>query len=292
MNGWDRFWFTDVSPDIFSVLRILFGLLGCISLFGLLDLQLLWSCQGLIASRASTLCHLFGNLYPRSVLLFSAISFAAMVVGYHTRLAVASSFASVFLIAHWNNLPLSAAHQVLRSMLFCLIWADCGRTYSVDAWLARGKRRTVDVEHRAPIWPLRLLQIQVAAIYLITGLWKLNNVLWRDGTALHYVLQNPQFRRFAVFASPALDPWTIWATYVALAWELSFAFLVFHRRTRRAILAIGVVMHLGLWAGLELGPFSWLMLASYIAFLDPNDVTKALRGVTTRIEEEKIAASG
>ena len=62
---------------------------------------------------------------------FSAISFAAMAVGYQTRLAVACAFGSIFLLAKWNDLPHSAAHQVLRSILFCLIWADCGRVWSV-----------------------------------------------------------------------------------------------------------------------------------------------------------------
>src|SRR4029077_13583343 len=121
-SRWDLFWFADVAPEIFSVLRILFGLLGCLSLLGLLDLPLFWSCQGLVASRGSSLCQSVGDLYPRSVLLFSAASFVAMAVGYYTRLAVVASFGSVFLIAHWNNLPLSAAHQVLRTMLFCLMW--------------------------------------------------------------------------------------------------------------------------------------------------------------------------
>jgi hypothetical protein len=292
ISRWDRFWFADVAPDIFSVLRILFGLLGCFSLLGLLDFPLFWSCQGLVASRGSSLCQSMGDLYPRSVLLFSVVSFVAMALGWYTRLAVVGAFASVFLIARWNNLPLSAAHQVLRTVLFCLVWADCGRTYSVDAWLARKNAPPAGGEPRTPIWPLRLLQIQVAAVYLVTGLWKLNSVMWRDGTALHYVFENPQFRRFAVLASPGWDSLTTWATYGTLAWELSFAFLVFHPRTRRGILAVSVVMHLGVWAALEVGPFSWMMMASYIAFLDPEDLRRRLRSVATAVLGDKTTSSG
>src|SRR5262249_37416203 len=158
------------------------------------------------------------------------------------------------LLAKWNDLPLSAAHQALRAFLFCLVWADGGRVCSLDAILDG----TVGQPKPVPIWPLRLIQIQVAAIYLVTGLWKLNNVMWRDGSALHYVFENPQFRRFAVLASPSLDLWTTLATYGTLAWELSFAFLILHPRTRKWVLAIGVAVHLSLWMLLELGTFSWV----------------------------------
>lgn len=282
-DWWNELWFTEVAPDIFAVLRILFGLLGCLSLVGLFDLPLFWSCDGLVASRGSSVCQSLtpagvGWLYPGAVLCVSAISFVAMTIGYRTRLAVACAFVSVFLIAKWNDFPLSAAHQALRSILFCLVWADCGRVWSVDSWLNRSTAKQGTDERRVPVWPLRLMQIQVAAIYFVTGLWKVNNIMWRDGTALHYVFANPQFRRFAFFASPALDSWTTLATYGTLAWELGFAVLVLHPRTRRWVLTVGIVIHLGMWASLELGLFSWVMLASYVAFLDPEYIRRRLTG--------------
>jgi hypothetical protein len=274
-KSWDRFWFAEIPPHIFAVLRILFGLLGCISLAGLFDLPLFWTCDGLVASRDSSLCLVLaprglGWLPGYAVCGFAAISFIAMAIGFRTRLAVICAFGAVFLMAKWNDLPMSAAHQVLRAILFCLVWADCGRVLSIDAWLrSREPSNEVDLGP-LPIWPLRLIQVQVALIYFVTALWKLNNVLWRDGSALHYVFENPQFRRFAALGSPGLDPWTTLATYATLGWELAFAFLVLHRRTRRWALISGTAMHLGMWGLLELGPFSWLMLASYVAFLDPH----------------------
>jgi Vitamin K-dependent gamma-carboxylase len=280
-SKWDLFWFSEIAPHVYSVLRILFGLLGCASLVGLLDLPLFWSCQGLVASRGGLLCQSVGDLYPHAILAVSAVSFLAMAAGYQTRLAVACAFGSVFVMANWNDLPLSAAHQLLRAILFCLLWADCGRTWSVDAWLSRRRVSSDARTCRVPVWPLRLVQIQIAAVYPVTSLWKLNNVMWRDGTALHYVFENPQFRRFAVLASPSWDSWTTAATYATLFWELSFAFLVFYPRTRRWVLAVSVLMHLGVWATLEVGPFSWVMLAGYVAFLDTWEAVKAIKTTAT-----------
>jgi hypothetical protein len=275
---WNRFWFSETDPRIYAGLRILFGLLGLISLLGLLNLPLFWRCDGLTASRGDAVCQYFearglGWLPGSATLGLSALSFLAMAAGLFSRVATVAAFASMYLLARWNALPLSAAHQVLRCMLFCLIWADTGRVWSVDAWW--GRRRGRPARSAPPlIWPQQLIRIQVAAIYLVTGLWKLNNVLWRDGSALHYVYENHQFRRFAMPESGWVDATTTLATYLTLAWELTFSFLVMHRRTRRVALALGVAIHLGMWLTLELGPFSWIMLASYVAFLEPNTLAR------------------
>jgi len=57
--------------------------------------------------------------------------------------------------------------------------------------------------------------------------------------------------------------------YVSIRFELSFAILVFFRRTRPFALLGGIALHAGLFAALELGPFSLLMVASYACYLDP-----------------------
>lgn len=284
VEWWNGFWFAEVAPDIFAVLRILFGLVGGLGVIGLLNLPAFWSCTGIVASREGPVCHALNSvglpwLYGYSILGFAALSFAALTLGYKSRIAAVCSYAAVTLIASWNDLPLSAAHQFLRALLFCLLWSDCGRVWSVDAWMSRGEGEGA----RVRIWPLRLIQIQVALMYLVTALWKLNNVMWRDGSALHYVFQNPQFPRFAWLSSPALDPWMTLATYATFAWEASFAFLILFPRTRRWVLAVGIVAHLGMWATLELGPFSWVVLASYVAFLDPEDVRRWLAAIASRM---------
>ena len=52
------------------------------------------------------------------------------------------------------------------------------------------------------------------------------------------------------------------ATYVTVIWELAFAFLVLFRLTRPIALVGGVLIHLGMMAGIEVGPFSLIMLAT------------------------------
>ena len=272
-DWWNRFWFSETDPRIYAALRGLFGMLGIVSLLGLLDPQF-WRCDGLTASRGDAVCGFFesrglGALPGYATLGFALLSFLAMAVGLFSRTATVCAFGSMYLLARWNALPLSAAHQILRTLLFCLIWADTGRVWSADAWLASRRGQPVNASAPSLIWPQQLIRIQIAAIYLVTGLWKLNNVLWRDGSALHYVLENNQFRRFSFPATAWVDALSTMTTYATLAWELGFVLLVFHSRARQWVLAVGIAIHLGMWVTLELGPFTWIMLASYVAFVDP-----------------------
>jgi len=282
---WAQFWLGSVDSHIYAVLRVLIGLVAFGTLAGLGDLSLYWHCDGLVMSSDGSVCQAAraaGLGWLPGTLLFAAtaLSFVVVIVGYKTVYSVSAAFLCLSIVVYWNPVPLSSAQQVLRNMLFCLVWADCGRVLSLDARLARRRRGRTALGAAAlvPVWPLRLLQIQIAAVYLVTGLWKLANVTWRDGTALHYVLENNQFRRFPIETFP-LDGVLTLATYFTLFWELGFAFMLLHPWTRRSALVIGVALHVGMWATLEIGSFSAVMLASYVAFVDPERVRRWVAGV-------------
>jgi hypothetical protein len=109
-------------------------------------------------------------------------------------------------------------------------------------------------------------------IYLNAGIWKIFNPYWRDGSAVHYVVQSNVYRRFPQGMPLAFDHVASFLTYGTLAWELTFPFLLLFARTRRIALIAGILIHLGMLLTIEVGPFHLIMLASYLAFLDPNVV--------------------
>ena len=123
------------------------------------------------------------------------------------------------------------------------------------------------------ITPVRLMQMQVVLIYMNSGLWKLGGPTWRDGSTIHYVLNLNTYQRFPGTLPVALDPLLTLGTYLTLFWELTFGFMLLNRWTRRVALLFGVALHVGLWVSMELGTFSWVILASYIAFVDPQTVS-------------------
>jgi hypothetical protein len=283
MQRWFRYWFAGIPPHIYSLLRILFGALAFASLIGVRHFGVFWDLDGFVprgdgGPGLKTLVASLGlgHIAPRILFFGGLASYATMTVGFQTSLAVMLSLGASIAEVIWNPLPLSAAPMVVLSVLFCLVWADCGSVWSLDAWLARrhGAASAAETTVLYPIAPLRLIRFQVALVYLNSGLWKLYNEHWRDGSAVHYVLSNNVYRRFPVQVPPAFDWTTTALTYAVLFWELGFAFMILYQPTRRIALITGVLMHLGMTAAMEVGPFGWVMIASYAAFLDPDRVAQ------------------
>lgn len=284
IRRWERFWFEPVSPEIFGLLRIVLGAAGLISVIGFLPVVMFWSPDGIApvpgadGFRAFVLSSGFGSWAAWTLFLFLVAAFTCMTIGLFTRWSVAACFIGSVFQSHWNPLPLTSGHTVLVAVLFCIVWADCGSRLSVDAWRRRN-RSPLEEGALQPIWPIRLIQVQVAVVYATSGLFKLLGAAWRAGSAVHYTTtQNVYGRIFHVIALPAGLDWLFTLlTYTALFWELAFPLLVLWRRTRMLALVAGVAIHLGIWATMEVGPFTWVMIASYAAFLDPSYVTRLVR---------------
>jgi hypothetical protein len=279
---WELFWFEPVPVEIFAVLRIVFGILGLVSLAGQLPTSTFWRPDGIVPIPSpggfrETVINM-GLGVPVGEFLFwgFAAALLAMTVGLGSRLVVPLAFAFANVQFLWGRLQLSGANAVFVVMLFCLVWAETGATLSIDAWLER--RRTRRPPNAAPklatVLPLRMIQLQLAVIYFNSGLFKIHDASWRDGTALHWAMTNNVFHRFP-FALPLVNDATLTAaTYTTVFWEIGFPFLLLNRFTRRIALVVGVILHLGIWTMMEVGPFSPIMLAAYIAFLNPQHVTQ------------------
>jgi Vitamin K-dependent gamma-carboxylase len=279
-SAWERFWFAEIPPHCYALLRILFGMLAVVSLLQERELAAFWDVDGLVPGmqdgigvKASLFAYGLGHVAGRALFFVSLASYGCMALGLWSTMSVGLSFLALTAQWYWNRLPLSGAHSAMQAIVLCLVWADCGSVWSVDAWLARRRRANAILPVIGySIAPLRLIRLQVALVYLSSGLWKLFNDQWRDGSAVHYVLSNNVYQRFRYQVPPALDWLTTLLTYGVLFWEISFALMVMYRSTRRIAILVGVMMHLGMLAAIEIGPFGWVMLASYISFLEPQRV--------------------
>lgn len=287
---WEHFWFEEVPGDAFDLLRIAVGAAGLVSLVGFMPVAMFWSPDGIApvpgggyGVRSYVLESGLGMWVAWSLFLGLLLLFTCMTVGLFTTWAVVGCFLGSVFQTRWNSLPLTSGHTVLVAVLFCLVWADCGGRLSVDVW-RRGRRSGGDRAAFQPIWPLRLIRAQIAVVYLTSGLFKLLGPAWRSGSAVHYTTtQNVYGRLFHWYGFPPAFEWMLTLlTYVTVVWELSFPLLLLHPRTRIAALAAGIAIHGGILATMEVGPFSWVMLATYVAFLNPHRVADFVSRVTRR----------
>ena len=125
---------------------------------------------------------------------------ALMTLGIWTGLTTALSWLLVEQLYGYASTGLSGADRVVSVYLFLAMFSGWGEAYSLDSWWAR--RRAVlagatSLPGRVaiPVWPARLMMLQLACIYCSSGLLK-SGITWHDGTALYYVLNGDHLYRF------------------------------------------------------------------------------------------------
>jgi hypothetical protein len=225
----------DIPPHSYALLRIALGALGLLSLAGLTPVDMFWPLDGLSplptygGPRTWLYSHGFGTVTGWVLFLGLTAVFTAITIGFRSNGAVVAGLVGLIGQDRWNHIPLSSAHQVMIVLLFCLVWADSGRVWSLDA------RRSSPRARRRPGTGSGLAaaveRCQIALIYLSSGLWKISYPMWRDGSAVHWALSLNAFHRL---------PWPVpaeWAPFIALlTWgtvlfELLFPLLVIFRAT-------------------------------------------------------------
>jgi len=127
-----------------------------------------------------------------------------------------------------------------------------------------------------PAWPLRLLQIQICLVYLSAALEKVKIPTWTNGTQLQGIaVGSLSYLPLAHFLSnPILS---VMLTYLTMAGELSFTFLVWNPATRRPILLLVAFVHLCIACVMNVTYFSFIMLAVLTIFLRDEDLEEFMR---------------
>jgi hypothetical protein len=193
----------------------------------------------------------------------------AMIVGYHTRIMTVLNFILLVSLHERNVYILTGADTALRVFSFWLIWIECGRVYSLDTRQTRGTIAAF------PVWALR---IQVSLIYFTTAYLKWLGEPWRQGEALHYVLQLETILLPPGALLREIAPETLLRalSHAALLIEtLLPIFLLMPMRWRWIGIGLGVSLHLGIALTLAIPDFSWVMILSYVIMLrgDPIPMT-------------------
>ncbi|MCI0349188.1 MAG: HTTM domain-containing protein, partial [Acidobacteriales bacterium] len=106
-----------------------------------------------------------------------------LLVGYRTRLLAVLNFLLVLSVHERNVYVLTGADTAMRVLSFWMMFIPLGDYYSMDSFRCPKDYRS------AFAFPVRLIQFQVALIYLVAGLLKLSGEAWQNGEALFYVLQ-------------------------------------------------------------------------------------------------------
>lgn len=228
-----------------------------------------------------------------------------LTVGLWTRVSAVLCFVLVTSMQVRNPVLAFGGDAALRMLLFYVALGRAGEVWSLDAVirarreydrrLARGNRlrRPVTERRPIPVWPLRLMQFQLALIYFASAMAKAFGVTWVQGSTLWYALLSPAHSRFNPEGQPLpafMATLTRIGTWVTLVWEFAFpVLLVLHRYARWIALGLGVLFHVGIFLLIKVQWFSAAMLTYYLAFAGGPQLRALELGLVRRLRGRLLA---
>jgi len=233
--------------------------------------------------------------------LFAAASLAGVLVlvglgGRAPYVVAAQAYDS---LVRMNGDTVGSYDSMITNALYLLLFSAANATLSLDCRLRSGRFTNAEPE---PAWPRYLLIFQLLVVYGATGLQKLSLTWTPFGgySALYWVFQDPTWRRFDLSFTASLYPLLVLATAVTWHFEVCAPLLLLHYRAlrqretgsrlrrwlvrfdlRKPFVMIGVCLHAGILLLLNVGPFSFISLAYYLALLRPAELEQVwlrLRG--------------
>lgn len=289
-QSWNRFWFTPADPLPLCVLRIGVGLMTLaffLSFTG--DLSRWFSFQGLLPPQSVRTWleatgiknHHYSILYylaqPAELWGFQILAILValcMTAGLFTRVTTILTLAA--LLSYLHRAPMIAGHQepILAMLLFYLCLAPAGRYLSLDEFWQRRKNKGQPAAAEshlslAAAVPLRLLQVHLAAFYLMMAATKLSGDAWWNGDAIWLMLAQTHTRPLDLSGlreqTFLINAWT----HAIIAYEFLYAVLIWNRLARPLLLAAGVLVWLSIALATGLTLFALTMLVANLAFVSP-----------------------
>jgi hypothetical protein len=302
-KAWDSFFFAPQSPLPIALFRILYGLCVSTTLILLYSDWLNWfGVHAWVSEETMTVIepgpriNLFTILPQNDSWIMGffwfSLGFAILLtVGLWTRTSSIVVFVCVVSMQQRALLITHGGDKFLRIAGFFLMFAPAGAALSLDRVLrVRRRREGRAVEPKAP-WAQRIIQFQLALLYFTSFLWKLKGHTWLDGTAIYYALHINEVRRFPLpswFQNATILHLASWFT---LALELLLGTLIWFKPFRYYLLLSGLLFHICLEYTFNLPMFQWDILAAYVLFIDPRDLTKVGNAILRRIAPSVAATS-
>lgn len=220
-----------------------------------------------------------------SVWAVSCVVAVLLTLGWHTRVMSLLAFGLVSTFSWRDPLILDGSDLVFRMVPLWLAFTPAGARWSIDAL-----RRSTATVARGWALPIRILELQIAWIYLATGLEKLGGTDWLEGTAAYYALQlEHTFARpwaHALAVDPIASRLISWHTLTAELAFLPLAMVPFRLARALAALMVGA-LQLGILLLMNVGNFPLVMLAGCILFLPSDWIDRGRRDVVTSAQSSR-----
>lgn len=316
-QAWNTFWFTPRDPFALCVMRLLVGWMAFYTTFvwGIEAESFLFPHGYNSAEFVSEYLREWEGPYALSFWFYVpvdwiypvhylclAITFCFMI-GLFTRTTSILSLIIVISYAYRARFSNYGLDQILAILTLYLCIAPSGAYLSVDRLIRRYRSLARNLKQGLSAVPdqptpsiaatiaTRFTQLHYCVIYLAAGTGKLQGDSWWDGTAMWRSLANAEYQTLDL-TFLAYFPWfTEFMTHLTIAWEISFAFLIWRPLTRPVVMLLGLGMHFGIGLLMGMWTFATCMMFGYLMFVEPHTVRAFFHFIKEQIWKNRALES-
>jgi len=234
--------------------------------------------------------HIADGYWPMCLVFFVATSLA--LVGLWTRISTAfmavAALYLVYYVGHYEgHRPYMHHHTTL--LAWSCVWlafTPCGRSYSIDRWLAVRRAERLGVpppEELGNLWGMRLMAMQVSAVYFWSAMSKCTPGFLSGARLAHHIME--VYSGSSVIHEGPLRLLLAAVACATLLLEFALAFGLYFARSRRWLVLPGLALHAGFYVLLNVSTFSITMMVLYLAFFEPkslHELFDRLQGTAAR----------
>ncbi|HWZ95057.1 MAG TPA: HTTM domain-containing protein [Opitutaceae bacterium] len=282
MKYWKRFFFSPFDPLPLSMFRISLGVLITMAYFCLApNWNAYYSDNGVGGPYIDSwsIFYFTKGVIPLDLFWWIAVAASlGFTLGYKTRVCTIVLYILEVSMIHSNRMIVNGEDFTCRMLLFYSCFTDLGRALSLDAWLKAKKKIPVSNDPSAwPVaWPIRLMQINFALIYVISLPNKIvDDHAWLTGDAIYLSIVSNMWSRWpwpGIFYGGMLSKIM---TYMTVLAEGTFPVLVWFNKTKMYSIALLASLHIGIAIMLQNVTFFTLSMVASLCMFIPG---KMLRG--------------
>jgi predicted DCC family thiol-disulfide oxidoreductase YuxK len=225
---------------------------------------------------------------------------AALMLGWRTSWVKWIVLIGHVSYAYRNPIIAYGVDKILACLLLILCVAPIGRAISLDrvraVRAAKRKNLAAAPPPYASPWAgacIRLMQIQMAAVFFYSAVGKLRGDDWWDGDAIWVVFTTGDHYNRLVLDLLASHYWLVnVGTYGTILIEIAFPFLIWQRRTRPYFLVLALLLHLQFAVLMGLFYFSFAMAMGHTSFVRPEWLARLGAAWKRRIGDMEMIYDG
>lgn len=201
--------------------------------------------------------------YADMHILFAVLITAALCIalGFFYRLAIIIFFLG-FTYVELIDVTTYLNHYYFISLVsFILIWLPANRDYSLDMLRSPQLRRL-----QVPAWTIRLLQLQMAVVYIFAGLAKINTAWLLQAEPMRTWL--PAKSHLPLVGSLMYETWVAYLfSWFGAVYDLFIVFFLINKKTRPVAYVFVLIFHLATALFFPaIGMFPYVMIVSSLIF--------------------------